>query len=197
MYNLTREEASLILEISVRSVDRYIKSWKLRSKKDWKKVLINTEDVEILKSWWNKNKQEIITPESNNKSSKISPDINSKEIKNIEKVDNSNTNNALDNIYNDLKNEIDEKNNIITELSFKLWKLEEIAKNSITLAEHNKNQFLLEESKQEIEEQLSNKNKENIVLKKKFKDEKYANLILIIISLVLFVILAFVWYSKI
>jgi uncharacterized membrane protein len=35
------------------------------------------------------------------------------------------------------------------------------------------------------------------VLKKKFKDEKYANLILIIISLVLFVILAFVWYSKI
>lgn len=181
MYNITREEASQILDVSVRSIDRYIKSWKLRSQKDWKNVLIHFDDINTIKSWWKSNKQEIINPSNN---------INSTELS-------TNSSEVLDNIYADLKEEIKEKDKLVTDLSFKLWEMKEIAKQSITIAEHNQNKLLLEESKQAVEQELENKYKETLVLKKKFKDEKYANLILIIISLVLFVMLAFVWYSKI
>ncbi|MGB2110758.1 MAG: helix-turn-helix domain-containing protein [Patescibacteria group bacterium] len=48
MYKYTRQEASEMLGISTRSVDRYIKSGKLRSKKDGKIVYVKGSDVEAL-----------------------------------------------------------------------------------------------------------------------------------------------------
>ena len=60
MYKLTREEASNLLNISTRSIDRYIRSWKLRAKKDWKIVYIHQDDVDNF-LWWNTSKQEILT----------------------------------------------------------------------------------------------------------------------------------------
>ena len=44
MYTYTRQDAADFLWISTRSIDRYIKSGKLRSKKEWKIV--------YLTSWW-------------------------------------------------------------------------------------------------------------------------------------------------
>ena len=45
MYKLTRKEAAELLNISTRSIDRYIKSGKIRTKKDWKVVCVNDEDI--------------------------------------------------------------------------------------------------------------------------------------------------------
>ena len=50
MYTYTRQDVAELLWISTRSVDRYIKAWKLRSKKEWKIVYVNNEDVKNL--WW-------------------------------------------------------------------------------------------------------------------------------------------------
>ena len=49
-YNLTRQEAADLLEISVRSLDRYVKSWKIRSEKKWESVYVNDNDVKNIHS---------------------------------------------------------------------------------------------------------------------------------------------------
>lgn len=59
MYKITREEAAIKLNISTRSIDRYIRAWKLRSKKEWKIVYINEDDINNFLWIWTK-KQEII-----------------------------------------------------------------------------------------------------------------------------------------
>ena len=59
MYTYTRQDAADLLWISTRSIDRYIKSGKLRSKKEWKIVYVNDDDIKNL-SWWQDSKQEII-----------------------------------------------------------------------------------------------------------------------------------------
>lgn len=46
MYQVTREEASSMLNLSTRSIDRYIRSGKLRSKKEGKIVYIHQEDID-------------------------------------------------------------------------------------------------------------------------------------------------------
>ena len=45
MYTLTRQNTADKLDISTRSVDRYIKSGKLRSKKEGKIIYIHARDV--------------------------------------------------------------------------------------------------------------------------------------------------------
>jgi hypothetical protein len=54
---------------------------------------------------------------------------------------------ALEKIYADLRAEIQKKDTLIQTLSVQLGEATEIAKNSISLVEYKKSQFLLEESK--------------------------------------------------
>jgi hypothetical protein len=55
--------------------------------------------------------------------------------------------NNLDRIYSDLKQEILKKDEIIQTLAMRVGKAEEVAKNSISINDFKKSQFLLEESK--------------------------------------------------
>jgi excisionase family DNA binding protein len=50
MYTITRQEAAEVLNISTRSIDRYIRAGKLRSMKDGKIIYINDKDIQNLKS---------------------------------------------------------------------------------------------------------------------------------------------------
>ncbi len=186
MYNITRQEAADKLWVSTRSVDRYIKSWKIRSKKDWKVVYLHSWDIDNL-SWWSNNKQEVIVEKPKNTSytyTKTTIDNNSKSI-DLE----SNINRSwLDEIYTDLKNQIKEKDNIIKELSIRVWRSEEIAKNSVSLMDFKKSQFLLEESKNSLTQSISDLQDEKEKLTWELKYQKTNNIILIISLIVLFAI---------
>ena len=186
MYNITRQEAADKLWVSTRSVDRYIKSWKIRSKKDWKVVYLHSWDVDNL-SWWSNTKQEIIVDKPKNTNytyTKTTIDNNSKSIdleSNINKW-------WLDEIYTDLRNQIKEKDNIIKELSIRVWRSEEIAKNSVSLMDFKKSQFLLEESKNSLTQSISDLQDEKEKLTWELKYQKTNNIILIISLIVLFAI---------
>lgn len=69
-YNITRKKASKMLNLSTRSVDRYIKSGKLRTKKDWKIIMINKWDIDKLMSNSKDIKQEVIIPNKNERKNK-------------------------------------------------------------------------------------------------------------------------------
>lgn len=65
IYNISKEAAAQILWISTRTVDRYISSNKLTTKKIWNKVMLAQEEIMKLKSdfekEWKSNKIDIIS----------------------------------------------------------------------------------------------------------------------------------------
>lgn len=195
MYKLTRQEVADTLKISTRSVDRYIKSWKLRSKKEWKLVLVNQDDIDnLLSNWWKIKQEVIIKPKIEKKEEKIniSEDKETKVVKNTEI-----STWILPQIYKDLKEEIEKKDEIIQILSIRVWKAEEIAKNSIPVAEYKKSQFLLEESKWYLNKEVDELRKDKEKLNQDLKYEKTSNILLIIFVILLLVIAWWVWFIKI
>lgn len=185
MYKITREEASNLLNMSTRSIDRYIRAWKLRSKKDGKIVYIHHDDVNNFLSWWKK-KQEIIYGNMRNNEFKT-------EIPTTLLPENLH----IMNIFDSLRSEIKQKDEEIKEMSIKIWQMQEIVNNSISLLDFKKTQFLLEESKSSLSSDLENIKKEldnkNILL----KEEKNLNFILIFISFIVFFTLVLIWFIKI
>ena len=197
MYKLTRQETAKKLKISTRSVDRYIKAWKLRSKKEGKIVYVNDDDIDNMISWWN-NKQEVIVENKNNINSEKIDDVLSYEKNNKEvSLNNENSNQILWTIYKDLKEEIQKKDEIIQVLSVKLWKTEEIANNSIWLMEYKKSQFLLEESKWYLNREVEELKKDKETLTKDLKYEKNSNILLIIFVILLLIIAWTIWFIQI
>ena len=187
MYTLTRQQVAEKLNISTRSVDRYIKSGKLRAKKEGKVVYINNNDVDNLNWKWNKN-WEVIMPNSNTQK-----DIENKNGVSIE----TNQNIWLTEIYKDLKKEIEKKDEVIKELAIKVWRSEEIAKNSVSLIDFKKSQFLLEESKWHLSNKIVELKEKNERLKNDIKHEKITNILLIIFILILLTISWILWFTKI
>jgi len=180
MYTITRQNAAESLNVSTRSIDRYIRSGKIRSEKKWKIVYLNSEDIENLKNW-SSSKQEIIIP---------------KKIKNYSQ-EYKNTESISESIYTDLKETIEKKDQKIEDLSIKLWQAEEIARNSISMIDFKKSQFLLEESNSSLEKELDKLKEEKKEKEKEISEEKKLNIVLISISVVLLSLSIIIWFAKI
>lgn len=193
MYKMTRQEVADKLNISTRSVDRYIKAWKLRAKKDWKVVYVKWSDVDNI-LWGSDIKQEVIV----DKKQKSKPE----EIKNVESQKEIVRNNdsvswTLWAIYKDLKVEVQKKDQIIQTLAMRVWQSEEVAKNSVSLLDFKKSQYLLEESKEHLWKELTDLEKDKEKLIAELKYEKTSNFILIIFVIILLAIAWTVWFMKI
>ncbi|MDD3145239.1 MAG: helix-turn-helix domain-containing protein [Candidatus Gracilibacteria bacterium] len=190
MYKHTRQEAADMLGISTRSIDRYVKAGRLRSKKDGKVVYINLSDLENLISGGTV-KQEIIVE-------KKQATNNEQYFSSSKEVDfPSNNKNLLDEVYDDLRNEIKEKDLIIRELSIRVGRSEEIAKNSVSLIDFKKSQFLLEESKSNLNQSIIDLQAEKETVTTELKYQKTNNLILLISLIVLFAIAGTIFMIKI
>jgi excisionase family DNA binding protein len=182
MYKYTRQEAAELLGISTRSVDRYIKAGKLRSKKDGKIVYLKWSDVDTILNW-GKIQQEIIVPNKPAEEKAVTPKNSHKE-----------SSGMLETIYTDLKKEIEKKDLTIQELSQRLGRAEEVAKNSVSLIEFKKSQFLLEESKGYLNNEVDIIKNEKEKLVTELKYEKTTNVILIVFVVILLAIAATVWF---
>lgn len=181
MYNITRNEAAKIIWVSTRSIDRYIKSWKLRSEKVWKMIYINNQDLDNI--WWvNKNTQHVI--------------INENEIKDInnEWLEKRNNKNKDDFIYTELLNSLKEKDKKIENLSIQIGKAEQIIKNSISIIDYKKTQYLLEQKEETIRYELEKGIENNKIMLEK---ERNINKILLIIWFLLLITSIIIWFSKI
>lgn len=182
LYSLTRQEASDLLNISTRSTDRYIKSGKLRSEKRWKIVYVHEWDVKNI-AWGGSKPQVVISDAHKNISSQsVAHPWNSL---------------ALDSVYSDMRQEIAKKDELITDLSIRVWRAEEIAKNSISLVDFKKSQFLLEESKSHLWKEVEYLADKKTTLEKELKYEKNTNLILIVFVILLLIASATIWFIKI
>ena len=200
MYNATRQETSDLLWISVRSVDRYIKAGKLRIKKDGKNIFVHWWDIDAIKNG-GKSKHHVIINRVQPKTEKV---YTEKTYQNEEPVSFSSTQvstgkeeASLSHIYLDMKKDIAKKDDVIQTLALRVGKAEEIAKNSISINDFKKSQFLLEESKSVIASELDLAKKQKDTLQKKLNYEKQIKLLLLFLSIALFLTLFFVWIANI
>jgi len=127
MYNYTRQEAADKLNISTRSIDRYIKAWKIRAKKVWKIVYVNENDIKILSWETTSNNQKIIISKKDNDKKIDNIKENSQTI--VKKDEYDKIINSFEKVFSWLRNEIQKKDDTIQNLSIKLWRMEEIIKN--------------------------------------------------------------------
>ena len=186
MYKLTRQEAAEILNISTRSVDRYIKSGRLRSKKEGKIVYVKNSDVDNL-MWGSETKQEVIVEK------KVDTSAHKKAVSKSDE----NSAGTLWIIYKDLKEEIQKKDQLIQTLAMRVWKAEEVAQNSVSLLDFKKSQYLLEESKDHLWKEVEDLEREKTKLTWELKYEKTSNIILILFVVILLVIAWTIWFMKI
>ncbi len=187
MYKITREDAAQMMNISTRSIDRYIRAGKLRSQKDGKIVYIHEDDINNFLWIWNK-KQEVIVGQPSQKET-------------IHKEEKTYTPVKIDEsfwvIFDKLRFEIKLKDEEIKDLSIKIGKMEEVVKNSISMIEFKKTQFLLEESKNSLHSELANIKQDLENKNNSLKEEKKLNYILIITTIILFIGLVIIWMVKI
>jgi excisionase family DNA binding protein len=194
VYNINRQEAADILWISTRSIDRYVKSWKIRSKKDWKIVLVNSDDVNILNSS-SKVIHKVILSENDSINTEIKTNsINSHIVK---KDEYEKVLSTFEKMYSGFREEVKQKDEKIQELSIRVWKAEQEKSNSIDLMEYKKVQFLSEQSKSELSSKLEKEISLNRKTIDELKYEKNTNKLLIVFIVVLFVISGFIFFVNI
>jgi hypothetical protein len=104
---------------------------------------------------------------------------------------------TLEKIYLDMKQDIKVKDRAIQDLSIQLGQAQEIAKNSVSLIEYKKSQFLLEESKGHLAGENTGLKEQTRELSTQLKYEKTSNYILIAFCVILVVSLGVLWFLKI
>jgi len=197
MYNLTRQQAADKLDISTRSIDRYIKAWKIRAKKIWKIVYVNQDDINIL-AWETPSKQKIIINQETIKTeTSTETPINTEEKAVVKKNDYDKIAASFEKVFTWLRQEIQKKDENIQNLSIKLGRMEEMLKNSVNIIDYKKSQFLLEESKNHLNKEMQDLAKQKEELQKELKYEKTTNKLLIFFLLLLLIIAGLIWFYKI
>ena len=196
MYNINRLEASEILWVSTRSIDRYIKSWKIRAEKKWKIILLNDSDIKTL-SWAAPVKQKIIVTE------RIKSDITELPVKTeqsnalVKKDEYEKVLATFEKMFSGFREEIKDKDSKIQELAIKLWRAEEQKSNSVDMMEYKKVQFLSEETKKGLSNSLEKEKTEKEKTLKDLKYEKTTNKLLIAFIIILFIVAVTVFVIKI
>jgi len=200
VYNINRQEAAEILGISTRSIDRYIKSWKIRAKKDWKIVFVNSDDIKNLSSNTSV-KQKIIVSNVEFLDEDITDSV--KQAKGnintwiVKKAEYEKILSTFETMYSGFREEIKEKDAKIQELAIRLWRAEEQKDKSVDLIEYKKVQFLSEEAKNELSKKLDKEKFEKQKTINELNYEKTTNKLLIMFIVILFIISWIIFFMNI
>lgn len=152
-YWITRESAAKLLGISTRTIDRYIKSWKLSYKKVANKVLLAKEEIASLQEDYGALHQEIST-EVVKQTELTTPRAVSSVNPSLEKAVEEKIDKFML-IFNEKDKILEEKNKVIFMLQQRVWELEAKLKTMVALPDYTKEkqEALLE--KQKLEEKIA------------------------------------------
>lgn len=152
-YWITRENAAKLLGISTRTIDRYIKSWKLSYKKVANKVLLAKEEIASLQEDYGALHQEIST-EVVKQTEITTPRAVSWVNPSLEKAVEEKIDKFML-IFNEKDKILEEKNKVIFMLQQRVWELEAKLKTMVALPDYTKEkqEALLE--KQKLEEKIA------------------------------------------
>lgn len=185
IYTITRETASANLGVSTRTIDRYIKSWKLTYKKIANKVLLSQSELAALKDefnslhqntvsseiLWNHDVEEmqVTSPRSAMVSWALSQVLDQKIDKFFELV-------------HEKEQQVEEKNRVIFMLQQRIGELEGKLQHMVALPEYNQEKQLTILEKEKLEDKVKE-------LTTGLKSEKIKNIFYIIVIVVVVLVL--------
>jgi excisionase family DNA binding protein len=181
-----REEASTILKVSTRTVDRYIRKYRFKTRKDGRRVLIKRDDIDYIISDHIGQYVDIkstglnIKLDRQNVDNEVSNMSNFK-IKNI-KVEGVKSDGGFDDgdgkiyksLYIDTKKELKEKQERLEAATYRVGQLEAQVKNMVPLLDYNRKEKELKEAAITIEQKALEKNQAVRLMERKLRAEKIA-----------------------
>lgn len=195
-YNITREQAAESLWISTRTLDRYIKKWKLTYKKVANRVLLSTDELSQLREDFASIKQDmhyfevIWNWDTKSENSTSIVDYKSNTWLNNELKDLINTN--FQNFFHLLKEkdlELQSKNELIFNMQTKMIELENKLRNTIALPDYTK-------EKENITIEKEKLSLENETLNEQLKKQKLNNIFVMVLFICSIAFIAFWIFSK-
>lgn len=152
-YWITRESAAKLLGISTRTIDRYIKSWKLSYKKVANKVLLAKEEIASLQEDYGALHQEIST-EVVKQTELTTPKTVSSVSPSLEKAVEEKIDKFML-IFNEKDKILEEKNKVIFMLQQRVGELEAKLKTMVALPDYTKEKQEAILEKQKLEEKIA------------------------------------------
>ena len=187
IYNITREHAAKVLWISTRTIDRYIKNGKLSYKKVANKVLLEKEEITLLKEDFSALHQELDTEIVNDREESRPSAPAAHKPGSMEHV----IDQKLDKfvlIFKEKDKMLEEKNKVIFMLQQRVGELETKIQHMVALPDYNKEKQETILEKERLEAKIND-------LKGNVKSEKIKNLIFMWLAVV-FILIAWFFLVK-
>jgi len=171
-----RIEASKILKVSTRTVDRYMRSYRFKTRKDGRRVLIKKTDIDrIIKDHIGRlvdidenNLNDILnTNETKNSSSLAVKDIKIRKIKDDTDERMSIEQQIYKDLYVETKKDLKEKQDRLEAATYRVGQLEAQAKNMVPMLDYNKKDRALQEAYSAMDQRA--KQSEEVVQKMEVK----------------------------
>jgi excisionase family DNA binding protein len=170
-----RDEASKILKVSTRTVDRYIRKMRFKTRKDGRRVLIKRDDVDkIIQEHIG---QYVDIKLDSRKPVEDSPAVQVKDVK-IEAKKNPEKSERDEGVYKGLyveaKNELKEKQERLDAATYRVGQLESQVKNMVPLLDFSRKEKELKEARSVIEQKELEKAQAMAKMEHKLKTERIA-----------------------
>lgn len=181
-YNTSRKQAADRLDVSTRTIDRYVKSGKLSYKKVANKVILAAEEVSELEDEYQLLKQEPQSSEVTRE--RAIPMEKVKSSLSTGKQESSSSVKEFAAILGQKDQVIEEKNQLIFALQRKLGELETAMKQMVALPDHSQEKEALASEIKELE--LAKTELESQVKREKMWNVVYIGLVLVAAVMILF-----------
>lgn len=181
-----RGEASKILKVSTRTVDRYIRKYCFKTRKDGRRVLVKREDldqiiqdhighfVDVKSTGLNikLDRQSVDNQVSNMSNFKVK-DIKIENVKSGEEPDKIDSK-IYQNLYTDTKKELKEKQERLEAATYRVGQLEAQVKNMVPLLDYNRKEKELKGAQIAIEQKAIEGQQALKKMAKRLRTEKFA-----------------------
>jgi len=178
--HIDRDEASKILKVSTRTVDRYLRKYKFKTRKDGRRVLIRRTDVDkIIQDqighYVESNvAQTTATPESTTAIANVKvKDIKVEEVKKKDSTEKTEEK-VYKELYGELKKENKEKQERLEAATYRVGQLETQIKNTVPLLDFTRKEKELKEAQIVLEQKAVESNLVIGKMEKKLKAERIA-----------------------
>lgn len=193
-YNLSREAASRLLKVSIRTLDRYVRAKRMSTQVVDGRIWLSKDEVEA----FNIDKNKVIKVDTVDMStSEMSIDNGVDKVDNIEvleqeSVDSVSTrrskndkNETYKNLYSELKEELKEKQDRLEIANYRVGQLEAQVKNSIPLLEYHREKYEIKKAEDELKTQLGESTNLIKRLSLSIKYEKFSKRVFLTILLII------------
>lgn len=198
-----RDEASTILKVSTRTLDRYIRKFKFKTRKDGRRILIKREDVDkiiqdqigqfIEQKKQNLEKELQKETAVQNETSIAVKDVKVESVKKAEKEEE-----VYRNLYLEAKKELKEKQERLDAATYRVGQLESQVKSMVPMLDYTRKEKELKEVRQNLEQKEVEKTEALGRMEQKIKNERMAKWVylsltglLLVVEPILFLVWAF------